>query len=457
MKFKELFFGHYPPSEADFSEWWKTGIFVFDANALLDLYSLEETTRTELFTFLESVRVRVWVPHRAGFEFHKNRIGVIKQQVNKYKDALEKLERLIPAMRESAENAQKHLDAPEAVKAVASRVASSFDDLFVKINEGTDSISASVELLCQELKTARDGQEALITNDPILAHLTKLLGENVGDEYDEKRLKDIYAEGTIRYSADPPIPPGYMDEKNKKNNDKFGDLVVWYQTIDKAKEACLPVIMVNSEQKPDWVASWSGGKRVRTELVQEMYQKANSPFCMYSLTQFMKAAKTYLGASFSTTSISDASRVEQAEDKIASEQVSDAQDIFPSPLLRFDGVYRSEAFVTTTNRTAWTYFRFYEDATVLSAASTASPEEMIDIFRGESKWILRGKYSLTENILRFSVANNMGAIDYVGIITGASLRLDFYSHINNKASTLDFYFFKTDPRLSSLIPHDKAL
>ncbi len=312
MKFKKLFFGYYPPSEEDLTEWWKTGIFVFDANALLDFYSLEKTTRTELFTFLGSVKDRVWVPHQAGLEFQRNRVDVIEQQVNKYRKALGRLERLLPDMKKSAEEAQKGLDAPEAVKAVAERVASNFEDLFSKIIAGTDSIAESVKQLTQQLEAVRDEQQALITNDSILMRITELLGDNVGDEYDEKRLKEIYAEGAVRYGRVPQVPPGYEDSK-KDGDDKYGDLLVWYQTIDKAKEASRPILMVNQEQKADWVESWGRAKRARKELVQEMYKESNSPFYLYTLTQFMEGAKKYLGASFSSTSISDASRVEQDE------------------------------------------------------------------------------------------------------------------------------------------------
>ncbi len=325
MKFKELFFGYYPPSEEELSEWWKTGLFVFDANALLDFYSLGDTTRTELFTFLDSVKGRVWVPHRAGFEFQRNRIKVIEQQVSKYKQALGRLERLLPDMKKSAEEAQKGLDAPEAVKVVAEQVATKFEDLFSKIAVGTDSIAESVKHLTQELEAVRDRQQALIIDDPILMRVTRLLGDNVGDEYDEKRLKEICAEGAVRYGHVPKVPPGYEDI-NKEGDDKYGDLLVWYQTIDKAKEANLPVLMVSQERKADWVECWGGTTRARKELVQEMYREAEAPFYLYTLTQLMEGAKKYLGASFSSTSISDATRVEQDEVKNVQEEQDETID-----------------------------------------------------------------------------------------------------------------------------------
>lgn len=147
MKLKELFFCYYPTSEADFAEWWKTGLFVFDANALLGLYGLQEETRQQLFTFLESVKERVWVPHRAALEFSRNRTVVIKLQADKYKNVITRLEKLIPDLQFQAEHAQKELAAPdvsEAIKEVALRVSSSFEALRSKINESAGPLEAEV-------------------------------------------------------------------------------------------------------------------------------------------------------------------------------------------------------------------------------------------------------------------------------------------------------------------------
>ena len=312
MKFKEQFFGYYPPTEADLESWWKTALFVFDANAILGFYSLEERTRTELFEFLESVKSRVWVPHQAGFEFHKNRVEAIEFQVNKYKKAIGKLKNLVPDMRVRAGEAQKDLDAPEAVKAVALQVASNFDRLFSQINEGTSEISESIGQLLKELEAVREKQQELVSNDPILTRLTELIGDNIGEKYDEKRLKEIHADGAVRYASQPKVPPGYADE-SKLGNSKYGDLLVWFQTIDKAKSAGVPILMVNNEQKPDWTESVDGSRKIRKELTQEMYKKATEPFYMYTLPQFMEAAKRYSGASFSADALSDANRVESEE------------------------------------------------------------------------------------------------------------------------------------------------
>ncbi len=320
MKLKELFFSYFPPTEDDFAQWWNTGIFAFDANALLGLYGLQDETREELLAFLESgvIKERLWVPHQAAFEFSKNRAKVIELQVGKYKAVIGQLVELTSSMKINAEKAQKELadpNLPESIKEVALQVSSDFESLRSKINESVEPLEAEVAKLIKQLEAERDKQAALVESDPILQRLTALLGENIGDAYDEAALTEIYAEGTERYAADPQVPPGFSDKNNKakRGNEIYGDLLVWKQTIEHAKLGERPILMVNNEQKPDWVESWGQSKRARKELVQEMYQEAKVPFFMYTLPQFMEAAKKYLGASFSANALFDASRVESEE------------------------------------------------------------------------------------------------------------------------------------------------
>ena len=316
MKLKNLFPGYYPPEDADLKHWWQTGLIVFEANALLDLYGLEASTRAELLKFLESVKERLWIPHQVAWEFHRNRVRVIRQQVNKYKEAISRLQPLVPNLQSQIGEARKALETAsyDAVKAVARQTANQFDELLSETNTVTEHLQANVAKLLSALETARDAQEALVVNDPILEAVSALFGDNVGAPFTEEVLAGIYRDGEKRYAAVPQIPPGYKDadNKDKPGNRKYGDLVLWRQTIAKAKDAQLPVLMVNSEQKADWVEEFGDGKRPRSELVQEMYAEAGAPFLMFSLRDFMQLSGKYLGVKFSSEAISDVMRVEDS-------------------------------------------------------------------------------------------------------------------------------------------------
>ena len=328
MKMKTLFFGYYPPQEKDFEAWWKTGRIVFDTNALLDFYGLKKETREQLFVFLESIRERIWIPHQVGFEFSRNRVKVIKQQAGKYVKAIDELKKIESPLNSAMEAALKSLNVlntaenldeiPGPIQEVYARLSKNFDELRVAVDRSTAAIKTEIDGIDKALKSQRVTEQDLILTDPILEQIMALFGDNVGDPYQEADLKKIYSEGEQRYKDDAnhtPVPPGYMDAKNpdKKGNDKYGDLVLWKQTIDKAKAESekKPVLMMSHERKPDWVDGPKDGKWPRSELIQEMYEQAGVPFYLFTLKQLMEFAVKYLDARFSNESISDAGRVEQ--------------------------------------------------------------------------------------------------------------------------------------------------
>ena len=55
------------------------------------------------------------------------------------------------------------------------------------------------------------------------------------------------------------IPPGYKDKK--KDGTECGDLILWYQILNMAKDKKLPIILVTDDKKEDW---WwiSAGKTI---------------------------------------------------------------------------------------------------------------------------------------------------------------------------------------------------
>ncbi len=70
-------------SEADFKSLWKTAVFVFDANVLLNLYRYQSPTRDDLLKVLEKLGDRIWIPYHVGLEFERNRLIVIADQKKK--------------------------------------------------------------------------------------------------------------------------------------------------------------------------------------------------------------------------------------------------------------------------------------------------------------------------------------------------------------------------------------
>ena len=99
-------------------------------------------------------------------------------------------------------------------------------------------------------------------------------------------------EGSKRYDNE--VPPGYRD-KSKPEDERYGDLLIWFQMIGKAKEAKKPIIFVTDDNKEDWWQIFKG-KTIgpRPELVNEFFATTGQRLYIYSPVQFMEYARQYL-------------------------------------------------------------------------------------------------------------------------------------------------------------------
>jgi hypothetical protein len=81
---KDKFPGFYPPSQNEFDELLDHAILAVDSNFLLNLYSYSPDTREEVLNLLENLVDRLWLPHQAAYEYHKNRPDRIIKEVRQY-------------------------------------------------------------------------------------------------------------------------------------------------------------------------------------------------------------------------------------------------------------------------------------------------------------------------------------------------------------------------------------
>jgi PIN like domain len=116
----------------------------------------------------------------------------------------------------------------------------------------------------------------LMTSDHIRETITELFNGKVGKKFDEKKLANIYQEGAKRYEQK--VPPGYKDAE-KGGTRQFGDLVVWMEILEHAKDKKHPVIFITSDTKEDWW--WKHGQFTvgpRSEPIQEIAAFSNVKF-----------------------------------------------------------------------------------------------------------------------------------------------------------------------------------
>ena len=269
---RKSFIGYYTPTQEEFKSLWENGIFAFDANVLLNVYRLSQNTSEALLNIIDNMSSQIWIPHQAALEYQNNRLIVIAEQIKVYDDLLKAFKDGYKSMNSQLERCKRHP--------------------FIKIDSWVKSIDELFTNIEKEIQITKEQHPNLIHEDPIRERLTAILDGKIGLPYDKIKLGEIYSEGKTRYDSE--IPPGYGDKDKKPDARKYGDLVLWYQIMDKAKETKRPIILIADDvKKNDW---WSGFKGniigPRHELVEEIMEKANVKFYMYQTDQFMKHAKS---------------------------------------------------------------------------------------------------------------------------------------------------------------------
>lgn len=267
---RKMFRGYYYPTEAEFSELWEKGIFIFDANILLNIYRYSENTRKRFIEILTEIADRTIIPHQAAKEYQNNRLKVIQDQ----NDAYEKLKKYFQDEINSIKgNVGKYKRHPSINK---DQIIKELDTAFNKVIGDLDNKSKK--------------HPDLFKNDDLRDELTDLLEDKIWKPFPEEVMNEIWEEGKKRYENK--IPPGYKDKKDKKGIKKCGDLILWYQILDIAKEKKLPIILVTDDKKEDWWWEFNGRTiGPRRELVEEIYDEAGVLFYMYKTDNFIKRAE----------------------------------------------------------------------------------------------------------------------------------------------------------------------
>ncbi len=126
-------------------------------------------------------------------------------------------------------------------------------------------------------------------------------------------MREIFKEGEERFKNK--VPPGFEDEKTKEGSRKFGDLILWKQIIQKAKEINKDVILITDERKIDWWWKIKDGRNMgpRQELVEEIKLQANVDFHMYSSERFLRYGQSFLNEKINQQALQEIQAMKKAE------------------------------------------------------------------------------------------------------------------------------------------------
>ncbi|MCF3104132.1 hypothetical protein IPZ58_21435 [Streptomyces roseoverticillatus] len=291
--FVQSFASYYRPTVRHFDELFESSLIVVDANVLLSLYRVTPAAREEMLKTFEAARERIWVPHQAALEFHRNRIRAAKDQMDFFSGVHKDLE----ASRKQA---------LQKLGEFANRCALGSEERDL-IKDGLDRAFGVAIAQVERQQGKFDLSIAQILNDdPVLARLSVLLDGRVGPALSEVGMTAALKEAEKRRNEE--IPPGYKDGAKRSNS--AGDYILWEQTLIEAEERKMPVLVVSSDEKEDWVhkqLNFSIGPR--EELIKEMLERAGVSLSVVSFPRFLEAAKSHFRTKVSSETLDQAKRV----------------------------------------------------------------------------------------------------------------------------------------------------
>ena len=270
---KNRFAEYYELPEERIKEIWENSLIVFDTNVLLNLYRYNEDARTEFINVIKFYKERLWIPYQVGLEFHRRREEIMRKNAKAYNVLAEKISK-------------------ELVGVVSSLESEYIRHPYISIKDIKKRVEKCAESITKTLEKQALAHPDYSNGDEILQSITELFDGRVGSDFEEKDLEALYKEGEKRYANK--IPPGYCDEKNKKDKGKrslYGDLVVWKQTIHHCKEQAKSLIFITDDHKPDWWDKADGKHTPRKELIKEFADSTGQSIIIYDSRKFLEYAK----------------------------------------------------------------------------------------------------------------------------------------------------------------------
>lgn len=341
---KDLFKGYYRPTEKEFQDLWNNSYFVFDANILLNIYRYSKQTRSLFIKILKEFEDRIWLSHQAAYEFHERRLGVIKLQ----RDAYEKIDNSFQKIKKEMENNfSRHP--------------------YIKIEKITSKIEKVRKNINKELNKTKEEHPDWMERDSLLDSITALFDGKVGKDYQPDRYNEIIKEGEKRYKEK--IPPGFKDDK-KEGAKKYGDLILWFQIIDKAKSDSEPIIFITDDSKKDWWKEF-GGNIIgpHPALINEIKSEANVDFYIYKGDRFIELAQEYLKEEVDKDAIEEIKKVR--EEEIISTVIPRATYTLPITG-HYDGILRPQDYLTSSQTIGSWKFPHLEPGVVASSVFNPS-------------------------------------------------------------------------------------
>jgi PIN like domain len=325
---RNFFRGHYRPSDEDLKKALFEGLIVLDANILLGLYRLPKERSIDVVNVLEKIKNRLWLPYQAALEFQRNRLNVVLEQKKRFNE-----------VRDTLNNTQETLQSSFTKLQLAKRHPS------IQVADFLKEFENILDKFRRELDVKEAEQSDVNDDDQLRVKLEEIFDGKIGNPpKDQNQLENWYKQGKERQELK--IPPGYKDKgktskdtkvdsyvhNGNKYQSEYGDLVVWFQILEKIKEAnTTHLVFVTDDTKEDWWLE-KGGKTIgpRPELIEEAFS-ANANllvFWMYPLEQFLGFISEQEGLGLKKETLSEVGQlIEKVEDHTGELEIINQDDL----------------------------------------------------------------------------------------------------------------------------------
>ena len=269
---KEYFREYYGLTPQQLKGFFDSCLFVFDTNALLDLYRLDISDAKEVISVIKHYEDRVIIPYHVAEEYHTELLNVISKSIQNSDETLKY--DYDTAITNFLTNISKFRDLPFALQEKYNR----------KLEDVIAELKTDVAGRKENLKKCMEGWD-------LQCQVADLLGKLLQHPLSLDRINEIVTvDGPKRYAAS--IPPGYKDMK-KTNGNEYGDLIIWQEILDCAKDKKKSIAFISRDLKEDWIEKRNGiNCGPRRELRKEFYEAyKEGEFYIYTLTQFLQYAK----------------------------------------------------------------------------------------------------------------------------------------------------------------------
>jgi hypothetical protein len=273
---KNFFPWYLEPDERGKEAFWDECTVTMDANVLLDMYRYQASTRDQFFDVLRFFSSRLWLTPQVAEEFFRNRKNVIRAKNSSYGDAIKELNKISSSLDEPIGRIKKTRVLDDEV----------FSELHATIKDSFSKAVRSIEAARVELPVSTE-------SDLILDQILNFFDGKISEKFPSNEI-EVETKEAARRSAKK-IPPGYMDEKEKDDDKKYGDYFFWRQVLINCKKKNVDAVLITSESKEDWMDSDSGGLiGPRFELMKEAFEYSGRRVVILSPDQFLGIASKHV-------------------------------------------------------------------------------------------------------------------------------------------------------------------